>query len=76
VEKELPREEETVGCAERGAARSRKIPPGVSQEGARFIFLINIWVQSSSSSYTEDRNIEQEELMAFTNRMERFLVLM
>lgn len=36
VEKELAREEETVGYAERQAARSRKITPGVSQEDLNF----------------------------------------
>lgn len=36
VEKELAREEEMVGYAERQAARSRKITPGVSQEDLNF----------------------------------------
>lgn len=50
VENKLAREEETVGYAERGAVRSRKISPGVSQEGAQFIFLIKIYVQNRAAS--------------------------
>lgn len=50
VEKELAREEETIGYAERGAVRSRKITPGVSREGVQFIFLINICVQNIAAS--------------------------
>lgn len=42
VEKQLAREEETVGYAEQGAVRLSKITPRVSQEDAQLIFLVNI----------------------------------
>lgn len=61
VEKELARPKETAGYAERGGARSTKIPPGVSQEAAQFIFLVYTWVQDVAASATQGTEISNRK---------------